>query len=97
MVGEIVGKTTNTFRKRIHLSRILKSYFLGENRVQFSRITELGVALSNVFNSYFVNLEWVDPLTVLIYKLHNILQEAVQTLALEIQADQITRVVPISL
>jgi hypothetical protein len=96
MVGQISSEGFNSFGESVSFRNVVDCDFLGEGGIEFGGVDKGDVALADFLRGHFIEFEDVDALTVLVDQLHDVLQEVVQTLALEIQTDQVSSVVTLS-
>lgn len=95
MVGPVGGDGIDCFGEGVGLGRVGDCEFLGECGIEFSGVEEGDVVVPEVICGRLVEFEGVDALAVLVDQLDHVLEEGVQAFALEIQTDQVARVVPL--
>ena len=93
MVGQIAAHGLYSLFVRVGFGGVVDCDFLSESGVDFGGVDHECVTLAEVFLVGLVHFEGVDAVRVLVDQLHNVLQEMLQALALEVQAHQVTGVV----
>lgn len=84
VAGDVAPQGLDSFGESVDLAIVLNWDLLGQWRGDFRGRDQRDVALAYVLNSNFIDFQGVDALTVLVDQLDNVLQEELQTIALEV-------------